>query len=285
MPVLKPAPRADHPHRLGAGRLAHRRPLTAFKPGPGARNQLLRPGQRSWKPAAGRSRGTAMVADDTSRIKAAVEAALADGCEAVMILGGSSAGLGGLCPCGHRRARRGLRPRGHHHARQTGGGRARSAVCPSSACPATRSRPSSFSSSWCGPCSRHSWASRRPRASTVTVEPTRKIASKLGLEEFVRVKLGEVSGRIVATPLPRGAGSITSITEADGIIRIPADTEGIQENEPRDGRAAAAGLRTAPHHRHRRQPRQHAGRAGRPAQGRPRPAVASPPATSAAWAA
>jgi putative molybdopterin biosynthesis protein len=57
------------------------------------------------------------------------------------------------------------------------------------------------------------------------------MASKLGLEEFVRVKLGEVNGRIVATPLPRG-GSITSITEADGIIRIPADTEGIRENEP-----------------------------------------------------
>jgi len=67
---------------------------------------------------------------------------------------------------------------------------------------------------------------------TVAVEPTRKIASKLGLEEFVRAKLGEVNGRIVATPLPRGAGSITSITEADGIIRIPADTEGLRENEP-----------------------------------------------------
>jgi len=66
---------------------------------------------------------------------------------------------------------------------------------------------------------------------TARVEPTRKIASKLGLEEFVRVKIGEVKGRMVATPLPRGAGSITSITEADGVIRIPADTEGIKEKE------------------------------------------------------
>jgi putative molybdopterin biosynthesis protein len=66
---------------------------------------------------------------------------------------------------------------------------------------------------------------------TVTVYPTRKIASKLGIEEFVRAKLGEVNGRIVATPLPRAAGSITSITEADGIIRIPQDTEGLRENE------------------------------------------------------
>ncbi len=79
----------------------------------------------------------------------------------------------------------------------------------------------------------------RPR--TVAVEPTRKIASKLGVEEFVRVKLGSVGGRIVATPLPRGAGQITSFTRADGIIRIPADTEGLRENEP-----VAAELMRAP---------------------------------------
>jgi putative molybdopterin biosynthesis protein len=66
---------------------------------------------------------------------------------------------------------------------------------------------------------------------TATVEPTKKIASKLGVEEFLRVKLGEVGGRIVATPLPRGAGNITSITKADGIIRIPNDIEGIKDNE------------------------------------------------------
>jgi putative molybdopterin biosynthesis protein len=66
---------------------------------------------------------------------------------------------------------------------------------------------------------------------TVAVEPTRKIASKLGVEEFLRVKLGQVGDRIVATPLPRGAGSITSITEADGIIRIPTHIEGINDGE------------------------------------------------------
>ena len=66
----------------------------------------------------------------------------------------------------------------------------------------------------------------------ILVEPTRKITSKLGLEEFVRVKLGKVGDRIVATQLPRGAGSITTITEADGIIRIPNHVEGINDNEP-----------------------------------------------------
>lgn len=67
---------------------------------------------------------------------------------------------------------------------------------------------------------------------TVPVVPTRKIASKLGVEEFLRVKLGQVGDRIVATPLPRGAGMITSITEADGIIRIPRQSEGIKDSDP-----------------------------------------------------
>jgi len=70
-----------------------------------------------------------------------------------------------------------------------------------------------------------------PPVQTIEVEPTRKIASKLGVEEFLRVKLGQVGDRIVATPLPRGAGCITSITEADGIIRIPNHIEGIKDNE------------------------------------------------------
>lgn len=62
--------------------------------------------------------------------------------------------------------------------------------------------------------------------------PTRKIPSKLGIEEFVRVKLGLVKDRYVATPLPRAAGCITTITKAEGIIRIPNHMEGISENSP-----------------------------------------------------
>ncbi|MFP4571685.1 MAG: molybdopterin biosynthesis protein [Desulfobacterales bacterium] len=70
-----------------------------------------------------------------------------------------------------------------------------------------------------------------PEHEMTEAEPTKKIAGKLGMEQFIRVKLGRVGGRIVATPLSRGAGTITSITEADGIIRIPADKEGIREHE------------------------------------------------------
>lgn len=71
-----------------------------------------------------------------------------------------------------------------------------------------------------------------PHRPTVEVAPTRKITSRLGLEEFVRVKLGKVGNRIVASPLPRGAGVITSLTQADGIIRIPSHSEGVSQNAP-----------------------------------------------------
>jgi putative molybdopterin biosynthesis protein len=66
---------------------------------------------------------------------------------------------------------------------------------------------------------------------TLRVVPSRKIPSRLGIEEFLRVKLGNVENRIIATPLPRGAGSITTLTQADGIIRIPEEMEGIDEGE------------------------------------------------------
>jgi putative molybdopterin biosynthesis protein len=59
----------------------------------------------------------------------------------------------------------------------------------------------------------------------------RKIPSKLGLEEFVRVTLGEVDGRMVANPLGRGAGVISTMVKADGFLRIPALSEGINGGE------------------------------------------------------
>ncbi|MDY6905066.1 MAG: molybdopterin biosynthesis protein [Thermodesulfobacteriota bacterium] len=71
-----------------------------------------------------------------------------------------------------------------------------------------------------------------PQKETVTAVMAKKVASKLGVEEFLRVKLGAVGDRIVATPLPRGAGSVTSLADADAFVRIPADTEGMPEATP-----------------------------------------------------
>ncbi len=57
---------------------------------------------------------------------------------------------------------------------------------------------------------------------------SRNIASPLGLEEFIRVKIGSVSGKYIATPLARGAGLMMSLVRADGILQIPAGSEGVE---------------------------------------------------------
>lgn len=72
---------------------------------------------------------------------------------------------------------------------------------------------------------------RPPKAETITVKPSRDIPSKLGTEEFLRVNIGRVEGRFVATPLPRAAGSVTTLTRAEGILRIPALSEGVTQDE------------------------------------------------------
>ena len=55
----------------------------------------------------------------------------------------------------------------------------------------------------------------------------KKLYSNPGLEEFIRVTLGSVDGKTVAAPLSRGAGVITSLVRADGLLRVPRLSEGI----------------------------------------------------------
>jgi putative molybdopterin biosynthesis protein len=71
-----------------------------------------------------------------------------------------------------------------------------------------------------------------PEPEQVQAYPSQKIPSKLGVEEFLRVNLGRVGERLVATPLPRGAGSITSLTQATGYLRIPDTVEGVTASDP-----------------------------------------------------
>ena len=59
----------------------------------------------------------------------------------------------------------------------------------------------------------------------------RSCVSSLKYEEFVRVRLGQVEGKLVATPLSRGAGVVTSFVKADGIMAIPQDREGYEAGE------------------------------------------------------
>ena len=66
-----------------------------------------------------------------------------------------------------------------------------------------------------------------PGPDTITAKLSRQVASSLGQEEFIRVKIGSVSGNLIATPVTRGAGALMSLVRADGIIRVPAESEGI----------------------------------------------------------
>ncbi|GAI26237.1 unnamed protein product, partial [marine sediment metagenome] len=70
-----------------------------------------------------------------------------------------------------------------------------------------------------------------PKRKEIKVYMAHKVVSRLGDEEFLRVKLGNIGEKIMAYPLPRGSGVITSLVEADGIIRIPSLKEGLDFEE------------------------------------------------------
>ena len=60
---------------------------------------------------------------------------------------------------------------------------------------------------------------------------SRRIVSNLKQEEYVRIKLGKVDNNIIATPLKRGAGVTMSLINADGVLTIPKEYEGIEKGE------------------------------------------------------
>ncbi|NOZ25411.1 MAG: molybdopterin biosynthesis protein [Nitrospirae bacterium] len=68
------------------------------------------------------------------------------------------------------------------------------------------------------------------RPDTLKARLSRPAASSLGQEEFMRVKVGKVGDKYVATPAGRGAGALMTLQRADGIVRIPAMNEGIAQN-------------------------------------------------------
>ncbi|MGZ9226413.1 MAG: molybdopterin biosynthesis protein, partial [Anaerolineales bacterium] len=76
------------------------------------------------------------------------------------------------------------------------------------------------------------WLGRRPRelpAEKATL--TRKIVSPPGDDDFVRVAVGKVGDKLLAAPLSRGAGVITSLVQADGLALIPRGVQGVEAGE------------------------------------------------------
>ncbi|MCB8935523.1 MAG: molybdopterin biosynthesis protein [Candidatus Promineofilum sp.] len=77
------------------------------------------------------------------------------------------------------------------------------------------------------------WQGQRPhQPATLEGNLTRKLVSPTGDEEFARVVVGRVGDRNTVTPISRGAGVITSLVRADGIVRVPRFSEGHDAGAP-----------------------------------------------------
>ena len=57
---------------------------------------------------------------------------------------------------------------------------------------------------------------------------TRPVVSGLKYEEFVRVRMGYVGEKLMASPLNRGSGVVSSFMKADGILEVPQGVEGYE---------------------------------------------------------
>lgn len=57
---------------------------------------------------------------------------------------------------------------------------------------------------------------------------SRPVVSGLKYQEFVRVRLGRAAGKLIASPLGRGSGVVSSFMKADGILEVPQGVEGYE---------------------------------------------------------
>lgn len=69
------------------------------------------------------------------------------------------------------------------------------------------------------------------KAETIEAVVSRRLTSSLKYREFIRARLGWVGGKMVAVPLNRGAGVVSSFVKADGIIDVPQNVEGYEAGE------------------------------------------------------
>ncbi len=76
------------------------------------------------------------------------------------------------------------------------------------------------------------WLGRRPHELPTEVATlTRKLVSPAGDDDYVRVAVGKVGDKLLAAPLSRGAGVITSLVQADGLALIPSGVQGMEAGE------------------------------------------------------
>ncbi len=76
------------------------------------------------------------------------------------------------------------------------------------------------------------WLGRHPLEMPLeTVTITRRVTSSPGDDDFMRVAIGRVGEKTLAAPIARGAGVITSLVRADGLVIVPSGVQGLDAGE------------------------------------------------------
>lgn len=76
------------------------------------------------------------------------------------------------------------------------------------------------------------WYSRESDSgSRTSAKLTRPVVSGLKYREFVRVRMGYVGDTLMASPLPRGSGVVSSFMKADGMLEVSQGKEGYTAGE------------------------------------------------------
>jgi len=187
-------------------------------------NSLILSGQI--RDAGGEAHVTAIVGDDVERLRDALADALAQSPELILLLSGSSAGAHDYTAAAIQAMGKVL---AHGIAVRPGhpviiGMAADTPVIGVPGYPVSAALTGEL---FVLPLIR-AWLGLAPsEPATIAAVSTRKIASPIGDDDYVRVALAEIDGRIQATPLQRGAGVITSLVRADGLAHIPRFHEGV----------------------------------------------------------
>lgn len=72
------------------------------------------------------------------------------------------------------------------------------------------------------------WMGKSPQTPmTMKATLTRKVTSPAGDDDYMRLAVGRVGEKVLAAPLSRGAGVITSMVRADGITILPRGIQGL----------------------------------------------------------
>ncbi|MCF8055633.1 MAG: molybdopterin biosynthesis protein [Desulfocapsa sp.] len=75
---------------------------------------------------------------------------------------------------------------------------------------------------------------QKPAVETTKARMSRPMHSAMGVDEFIRITLGQVGKELMATPAGKGAGAVMSLVRADGLLTLGAGSEGVGAGEEVD---------------------------------------------------